>query len=482
LAYNPEDTFKEGIKDFMFNVFGKDVRASNGFKLARALETNEKPFLSEHINEATLFLIISMVPPQWINTLMLVVVHFMPAKVKAAYMYVQKMLNLMYPQGTGGMNIVLVLYRFATIGTGSVLLNVYPFYELRLCGLLVHEVFLWVSEVGVCFINKMRVHWFKHDIKVDQTCCFKMEVEKVRNMVLSESRRSQSQETAAQVAARRAAFDAKMNAFGRDRNNLVKEQSSIQAEITIQESNEKNELDETKKRNIQARISILRDEKRIIDERISTLDAEVEKATEEEIKEKTIAFQSRIDHFKQQINYCLAGNCDEVNDELLKNTLNTLHTDAQVLGLTSLVQELDAWLKSIIPEVKASMKLFLLDAWEPIKKAYAHFQKDEVEDGRREVTNAALKVEELKRTLFNLNAILENTVNRFGLSDFFKNDSSTPDYNTVIDWFYRVEQLARRDKWGINDKIGNFFHTTYFPTSFNSIRIGSMQKNNKSDL
>jgi hypothetical protein len=357
-AYNPGDAFKEVaegtyLKTVLNKFVGYEILsdASIGFKVAKSLETMSSPFISQHLNEVTLFLWIQLIPTTYLDLLISkVLINFAPPKVKSAYMLFKKMMAYMYPEGKGAANFFLVLYRFMSYRTDtSVLMNVYPFYELRLCGLFMHEVFLWFTDVGSCFINKMRVKWFKHDIHVDATCCFKQEVGKVRSLVLAEQ---EKRDDAAKNAAGKqssAIFQTELETLGKTENEL--NEQLIKTEQLLAEQNELLKATPTSQP-IQDKIAELTFRKNEILKKIDAVKSSRKKTIESEtIKNKT-RINSNLAAFKTDVINCVTHNVCNPSMTKAFETVEALLQD----------------IKTHAPELEIELEEFIADQEKPIQK------------------------------------------------------------------------------------------------------------------
>jgi hypothetical protein len=407
-AYNPGDAFKEAaegtyLKKVLNQFVGYEILndASIGFKVAKSLETMSSPFISQHLNEVTLFLWIQLIPTTYLDLLISkVLINFAPPKVKSAYMLFKKMMAYMYPEGKGAANFFLVLYRFMSYRTDtSIIMNVYPFYELRLCGLFMHEVFLWFTDVGSCFINKMRVKWFKHNIHVDATCCFKDEVGKVRSLVLAEQEKRDILEKQNSDKTRSANFDATLEKLATSKLEL--ETQLYQTEQQLKTQNELLRTTETREHeSIRAEIKRLTNRQTEIKKSIDDLTTEEETAKKNEQKDHKTELLSEINRFRRIVSECVSGGtCTEELSRADSTVGSIVNRIDQTQGFD---QEVRLELANFMADQEAPIRLMVHEilrrCWERVKQTYDAFITGDIPRARSSIIelNSSLTVHRLK--------------------------------------------------------------------------------------
>ena len=184
--------------------FGKE---SISYQLANIEEKwiNE---LKENFSDWLTMCFVSFIPPWIVNKVLLLLVTGVAGPAGAtAFLAISNFVELFYP----GQNIVLVIFtavqRKGTL-VDHVMKNVYPFKDMMLIYSVLHEIFLWVSEVGKCGMKRIYDDYvgpvwegskFKPLTKKSDyaECCMSEQVKKIKLLVEEGAKRVQAEKDAA---------------------------------------------------------------------------------------------------------------------------------------------------------------------------------------------------------------------------------------------------------------------------------------------
>jgi hypothetical protein len=277
--------FTSGMKQ-MFGSFGlmdKDL----GYDLGQKLEQGSG-YLRENVHDLITLLLIQTFPPKIINQFVTIVLGSMfGPSVVTAFQGLMMIVKKMFP-GNKEPNIVMVLYKFASASASSgssMLLNIYPFYELRLIALCTQEMLHWCTDVGRCALIKLRI---KYNIMAEGLadpgvkCCMAEEVGRVRDTILNEHDKQEVKKKSGRLD-ELATKNSKVKSDLDDaKSELYQVESVLADEKTSPEEKDKALAD---KREIEARIQVLEEEESLI----------------EDEKKDVLSFDSKFDLFKSEL-------------------------------------------------------------------------------------------------------------------------------------------------------------------------------------
>ena len=176
---------------------GNVMGANNiGFELMNAMNGDAWTLqLKEHFSEWLTMFMVSIIPHGFLNKLLtLVITAFGGPVVLASYLKLADLVDLFYP----GQNIIIVLYT-ASQKRGNMLMHTSPFKEMMIMYSFLHEIFLWISEVGKCGMMKIYYDYVAKYVEKDfnatkhkiasqsfETCCMQDQVNKIKKKVQDE--------------------------------------------------------------------------------------------------------------------------------------------------------------------------------------------------------------------------------------------------------------------------------------------------------
>jgi len=227
---NMEGYTQEGLNKLAKMITGNDDtfgQVATGLKLVMQLNTENQNewYLNfrSHAHEWLTMTLISFLPHSLVNIFCLFCATQMGPATLAAYTVVDGFVQMFYP----GENVFIVMLTWAQ-RRGNALHHIYPFKELVGLVEFMHELYLWMSEVGKCGMLKLYDDYIAPYVEdIDPTaekrsfakCCMEKEVALIKETVVERIKKDEKDKLDAEKAEKekeKAEADAKAEAAAKE--------------------------------------------------------------------------------------------------------------------------------------------------------------------------------------------------------------------------------------------------------------------------